>query len=383
MNRAFNMKKIIAFLFAVIGAALNAFQPVIDIPISGSTFTISMYGAFNAIMTGGLPSEGGTVLAILIFAILCLVPVIAAIMGLLILFSERKSIGIILFLCAIANALVAWVIYHASYYTFTSSFFTNYVVPYAQKVSFIAPVLWAVCYLVAGVFIMLQTIIEEIDNSKPVSERGLECQSVIFGIGWADKKKAVCDLDASAFLFTNENDKRVTAENMIYYNHRVHKSGSVWVTKDERTGNDVAQVKNSNDDLEQIIILLKEVPEDISKIEFCVTINNSCFKDTPCFKDTQGAYARLVADAEVDEENMTDKDLVVEKMNGEKINGTELTDACFNLKDKQFSDKNVLIVAEIHRDKNSPSVWRYNPIKEAMAGGFDALCKKYGIIVRR
>ena len=124
---------IVAFLLALIGAALNMFQSVIKTPAPGSTFTGSMYDAVRTIMTSGLPDEGGTVLAILILAVLCLIPVIAAVSGLFIPFSKSKRIGVILFLCALADGLAAWGIYYLSSEIFVSPFLTNYVVPYAQR----------------------------------------------------------------------------------------------------------------------------------------------------------------------------------------------------------------------------------------------------------
>lgn len=85
---------VIAFLFAIIGAVLNMFQPVISTPASGSVFTGSMYDAFTVIVNyvskNGLPSEDGVVVSMLIFVALCLVPIFVVVQGVRILFRKQQ-----------------------------------------------------------------------------------------------------------------------------------------------------------------------------------------------------------------------------------------------------------------------------------------------------
>ena len=86
---------ILAFLFAILGVALNFFQPIVSTPVSGSVFTGSMYDAFiviaNNISKNGLPSGDGAVGAILIFIVLCIVTIIAAFQGLCALFRNGHT----------------------------------------------------------------------------------------------------------------------------------------------------------------------------------------------------------------------------------------------------------------------------------------------------
>lgn len=350
---------IVAFLFAIAGAALNMFQPVISTPVSGSVFTGSMYDAVRTIMTSGLPSEGGTVLAILIVAVLCIVPVVAAVTGLFIPFSKSKRIGIILFLCALADGLAAWGIYYISSENFVSPFLTNYVVPYAQKISFITPAIWAAFYVISGVLVLRQRE-QEIDPTKPIHG-----PSIIFGLGWTEKKGVNCDLDASAFLL----DARGRVLDMIYYDdyHQVHGSGKVWSTGDATKGS-TKKEGSSQLDLEQIIVLLEQVPPNIHKIVFVVTNNKT-------FGHTSSAHARLVERVVVDDEHVVHKNLTID----DPMNGKEPMRKFLN-KDKEFADKNGIIVAEIHR-KPEGKGWGWSEILEATDGGFDAICRSFGVEV--
>lgn len=260
-----------------------------------------MYDAVMTVMTNGLPDEGGTVLAILLLIVLFLVPMIAAVSGLFIPFSKSKRSGIILCLCALVNGLAAWGIYYLSSEIFVSPFLSNYVVPYAQKVSFITPAIWAAFYLVAGVLVLRQKR-RGMDTSKSV--RG---PSVVFGIGWTDKKNARSDLDASAFLLDSK-ERVVSYEDVIYYDdaHQVHKSDAVWSTGDVEKGN-IKQEKIGQGDLEQIIVLLDKVPLEINMIAFVVTVDKG-----GKFVDPSSAYARLVDEAVVGEAHIERRTLKVD-----------------------------------------------------------------------
>ncbi|MBR0258015.1 MAG: TerD family protein [Synergistaceae bacterium] len=370
---------VIAFLFAIIGATLNMFQPVIRTPASGSTFTGSMFDAVGTIMTSSLPGEGGTVLAILILAVLCLVPVVAAVKGLFIPSSERDRTVIILFLCALADGLAAWEIYHLSSESFMSPFLTNYIVPYAQKVSFIAPAIWATCYLIASVLVMIMIL-----KTKPMDSSKTVYKSVVFGLGWSKKTNSKCDLDACAFLFATGECILSADDDIIYGGNTkleeyplgpiVHGSKAVWLTGDNTSGN--TKEGNEKDDLEQIIVLLDKVPPEIHKIVFAVTAVNCRFRHAT------SPHVQLVDMVDVDEDHIKDKTLKFDLTQiGRNLDSDLGTSTLQTSKEgESLSDKDALIVAEIHRTPKGG--WGWNKIEEARDGGFDSLCEYYGIPVQ-
>lgn len=359
--------KIAAFLFVLIGTVLNMFQPVIGTPVSGSDFTGSMYDAVRTITTSGLPNEGGTVLAILILAVLCLIPVIAAVNGLFIPFCKSKRIGIILLLCALANGLAAWGVHYTSSEIFVSSFLTNYVIPYAQKVSFITPAIWAVCYLIAGVLVLLHH-----DGVNPVPSKPIHGSSIVFDLGWTKKQGSECDLDASAFLF-GANGRYL---GLLYYGTSEEKPNGalvygpyLWSTGDDKEGHH----KPSSDDLEQIMVLLNDVPSEIHKIVFTVTANKGKFGHA------SSAHARLIENVSLTEEHVKDKTLRVGKSAGTEIER-------ISLKKKEWADMKGLIVAEIRKKnvregRNKKRVWVWEERLESIEGGFKAVCEELGVKV--
>lgn len=361
---------IVAFLFALIGAALNMFLSVIRTPVPGSTFTGSMYDAVRSVMTNGLPDEGGTVLAILILLVLFLVPVSAAVSGLFIPFSKSKRSGIILCLCALVNALAAWGIYYLSSEIFVSPFLSNYVVPYAQKVSFITPAIWAAFYLIAGILVLIGP-----DGENPVPYKIISGPSIVFGIGWTKKKGVLCDLDASAFLFGANNKP----SGLLYFNTPEDKLGALvygpymWSTGDVKEGNS----KPSSDDLdlEQIMVLLNDVPSDIHKIVFTVTAHIGRFEHA------SSAHARLVEGVELSEEHCENKTLRVDNTAGTEVKRTSLKK---NEEDEKMADG--FIFAAIHRRNigrgwNKKKGWVLEEKLQFKKGGFKAVCQELGVEV--
>ncbi len=359
---------IIACLFAMIGAALNMFQPVINIPVSLSGFNGSMYDAFiaivNYIIENGLSNGGIEIVAILIFVILCLVPVIAAIAGLLALFNKIKFIRRIyirkhlrlkyikigLLLCAIINSLVAWGIYYISSGVFSSEFLANYVVPYAQKISFITPTIWAVCYLIAAILFKSSEYPYPIDH-KNFAKTAALTDALTFELVWFNQNNdRPCDLDASAFLldvdgrFLDDRDGASNYKYIVYYNNKIYKDGAV-----VHTGDDNGEGKTQH--AEKIVVYLSKIPSEIGKILFTVTIQEAEQRGGLTFASTEKSYARLV--------DMNDMELMRHKLD-----------------DKRFASSSVIVAAEIHR--NSTGGWKYQTIGDIMNKGFDSIFKKLG-----
>ncbi|MBQ7594691.1 MAG: TerD family protein [Synergistaceae bacterium] len=378
---------IIAFLFAIVGAALNMFQPVINAPVSGSVFTGSMYDAFiviaNHISKNGLPGGDGAVGAMLIFMILCLVPVIAAVHGIYVLFRKSRYASLNLFLCALVDALIAAGLFYVSPESFSSTFFADYIIPYAQKISFITPAIWALCYLIASVFtpsiktepgpVIIDKPTKPINieqgqkvNIKPVVlEKGQEISIIevspgisrlYFGLGWTVNERggASFDLDASAFMIT-ANNNAADGSDLIYYNNLRHSSGAFEHSPDDYKGG------NGIDDNEWITVDLNKLPSTIKKIVFTVTIHDAD-KRNQNFGQVSNTFVRV---ADYDTETDTEK----------KVPKREYLR--YYLREK-FSTETAVIIAELSRDSGR---WIFSARGEGVKGGLGAICEKFGFTV--
>lgn len=113
------------------------------------------------------------------------------------------------------------------------------------------------------------------------------------GLGWdvIDRSgigsmfKADFDLDASV-LCLNENDKLKGNSNVVYFGNLSHQSGAITHLGDNLTG------EGEGDD-EQIIVDLPNIPSEISKLVFVVTIYDA-LKRKQDFAQVENAFVRLV-----------------------------------------------------------------------------------------
>ncbi|PSO49264.1 MAG: stress protein [Cyanobacteria bacterium SW_9_44_58] len=93
------------------------------------------------------------------------------------------------------------------------------------------------------------------------------------------------DLDASV-LCLNENDKLKGNSNVVYFGNLSHQSGAITHLGDNLTG------EGEGDD-EQIIVDLPNIPSQISKLVFVVTIYDAV-KRKQDFSQVENAFVRLV-----------------------------------------------------------------------------------------
>ncbi len=130
-----------------------------------------------------------------------------------------------------------------------------------------------------------------------------DLSSVTIGLGWDIKKSGGLfggllgggkdyDLDAMAFLL-DANDKVISLGNeklmggdVIFFNNKMHPSGQIWSTGDNRTG------AGDGDD-EQIIVKLNTLDQRYQKIVFIVAIYEGQ-KNKQHFGMVQNAYIRAV-----------------------------------------------------------------------------------------
>ena len=165
------------------------------------------------------------------------------------------------------------------------------------------------------------------------------------GLGWDSNRfsnDGEFDLDASAFLLAG-NDKVTCDEDLIFYGNLVSKKGAVEHTGDNRTG------EGDGDD-ETILVNLDKVPGNIDKIVFVVTI----YEDGHNFGMIDNAYIRVINDEDNDE-----------------ILRYDLTES--------YSIETGLVAGAICR--NDDDTWEFQAIGEAVEGGLNTLCSRYGIEV--
>ncbi|RMD70381.1 MAG: TerD family protein [Cyanobacteria bacterium J149] len=165
------------------------------------------------------------------------------------------------------------------------------------------------------------------------------------GLGWdvnVTDTGGDFDLDVSVFLL-GDNDKLVSDKHFIFYNNLVSPDSdqSVKLLGDNRTG------EGEGDD-EGLIVDLRKVPVDVSKIVITVTIYEAD-KRKQNFGQVSNAYIRLV-DVQTKEEVLR----------------YDLTE--------DFSVETAVIMAELYRKDGE---WRLNAVGSGFQGGLQALLDRY------
>lgn len=157
--------------------------------------------------------------------------------------------------------------------------------------------------------------------------------SVTVGLGWDEaqkkkgffaKKERAIDCDSSAILL--KNGKLAGKEDIVYFAHLKHTSGSVIHKGDNLTG------AGAGDD-EQIMVDLSRVPYDVDRIVFVVNIYQAVQRNQH-FGMIKNAFIRIV----------------------DNRNNTEICH--YNLTD-DYSGCMAMIFGEIYKHNNE---WKFNAI---------------------
>lgn len=170
---------------------------------------------------------------------------------------------------------------------------------------------------------------------------------VIVGLGWDVNKYDGgndFDLDASVFLL-GDNGKVASDSDFIFYNNATGGNGSVVHTGDNRTG------AGDGDD-EQVEIELANVPANIQRITFTITIHDAEARSQN-FGQVSNAYARVL-NAGSNEELMR-----------------------FDL-GEDFSIETAVVAGELYRHNGE---WKFNAIGSGYQGGLAALATDFGLQV--
>ncbi len=169
-------------------------------------------------------------------------------------------------------------------------------------------------------------------------------RKVLIGLGWDTRSTdgQDFDLDASAFILAANGKVRSDAD-FIFYNNLRSAEGSIEHTGDNRTG------AGDGDD-EVLKVTLAQVPADVDKIVFTVTIHDAATR-RQSFGMVSGAFIRLV-----NEES-----------------GVEA--ARYDLSE-DASTETAMIFGELYRHNNE---WKFRAVGQGYAGGLQAMCAQFGV----
>ena len=169
-------------------------------------------------------------------------------------------------------------------------------------------------------------------------------KNVMVGLGWdvnAFDSGADFDLDAAAFML-GSNGKCPTEKEFVFYGNLEHSSGSIKHMGDNLTG------EGEGDD-EQIEVNLADIPSNIDKIAFTVTIYDAEVRRQN-FGQVSNAYIRLV--------NVDTNEEIIRYDLGE-----------------DFSIETAVVVGEIYRHNGE---WKFNAIGQGTTDtNIGELCRHY------
>ncbi|CAN5366847.1 TerD family protein [soil metagenome] len=164
------------------------------------------------------------------------------------------------------------------------------------------------------------------------------------GLGWDTRVTdgSGFDLDASVFLLNDAGSVRSDAD-FVFYNNKNGAGGSVVHQGDNQTG------EGSGDD-EVVVVTLDQVPAEIQKLSFAVTIHEADARKQN-FGMVSNAYIRVV--------------------NGD--GGTEI--ARYELSE-DASTETAMIFGDLYRNNGE---WKFKAIGQGFAGGLGPLAKSFGV----
>jgi len=171
-------------------------------------------------------------------------------------------------------------------------------------------------------------------------------KTVRVGLGWDTRVTdgSAFDLDASAFVLNPEGKVRSDAD-FIFYNNKNGANGAVVHQGDNLTG------QGEGDD-EVVVVNLDQLPPDVNKISFAVTIHDADSRKQN-FGMVTNAFIRVVNDA----------------------GGSEI--ARYDLSE-DASTETAMIFGELYRNGEE---WKFKAIGQGFAGGLQPLAKSMGVNV--
>ena len=171
-------------------------------------------------------------------------------------------------------------------------------------------------------------------------------RNILVGLGWDTRATdgAAFDLDASIFLL-NASGKVRSNLDFIFYNNKRSSCGSVEHAGDNQTG------AGDGDD-EMVKVALTQVPADVDKLSFCVTIHEADVRRQN-FGMVSRAYIR-----------------VVDALSNAEIARYDLSE--------DASVETAMIFGELYRHQSD---WKFRATGQGFAGGLGPLAKSFGVDV--
>ena len=170
---------------------------------------------------------------------------------------------------------------------------------------------------------------------------------VVIGLGWDVNQfdtGGAFDLDAAAFMLT-DSGKVSRSEDFVFFGNLTDPSGAVQHLGDNLTG-------AGDGEHEQIKICLSQVPANITKIAFTVTIYDAEVRRQN-FGQVNNAFIRIYNED-----------------NGEELLRYDLGE--------DFSIETAAVFGELYKNNGE---WKFNAIGSGYQGGLAALCANYGVEV--
>ncbi|MGG4340606.1 TerD family protein [Paenibacillus lautus] len=184
---------------------------------------------------------------------------------------------------------------------------------------------------------------QKVDLTK--SNPGLT--KVIVGLGWDTNKYdggKDFDLDATAFCL-NENGKVSSDADFMFYNNPSNSNNSIVLSGDNRTG------EGAGDD-ETVKIDLANIPADINKIAFCITIHEAQERNQN-FGQVANSYVRVVSE-----------------VSGEELIRYDLGE--------DYSVETAVVVGELYRHG---AEWKFSAVGSGFQDGLAGLCRDFGVSI--
>ena len=177
-----------------------------------------------------------------------------------------------------------------------------------------------------------------------------QLHKLFVGLGWeapAETGGNPVDIDASAFILNRDNRVRRDTD-FVFYNNLEADQGSVKHKGDNTTGEKVEGAH----DTEVIEINMEDMPFDVDKISFAVTIHNADDRQQN-FGLIKGAYIRIV----------------------NSLTGIEI--ARYDLTEDASTD-NAMIFGEMVREGLG---WKFKAIGQGSKGGLYQIARDFGVNV--
>jgi tellurium resistance protein TerD len=168
---------------------------------------------------------------------------------------------------------------------------------------------------------------------------------IFVGLGWDVKTVDTgvdFDLDASVFLL-GTNERLISDKHFIFYNNLTSPEPAKSV---EHTGDNLTGAGDGDDEV--IKINLQQVPADVDRIVFTVTIHEAQARKQN-FGQVQNAFVRIV-----------------DRQSQQEVVRYDLVE--------DYSIETALIVAELYRKDGE---WRLNAVGAGYQGGLQALLDRY------